>query len=339
MVAGIAPAAWYAFRSGTGGPALGHGGQLHLWKGLPLASSAAPVDGVGIVFGLGFVLSFSYWCTDFVLMQRAFTARSDSEARQVPLWAGFGKLVFSLLVVVPGLAAARLLPGLGHTQRFDQALPALMAVFYSPAMLGLGLTALAASLMSGLAANVSAFAAVWTEDIYRRRIRRRESDRHYLAVGRIASIVAILISMSASYINFLFSDLMEHVQLIFSVSGAPFWAIFLLGMTTRRTTGRGATAGFLGGTAIALLHLLAFSRGWIVYGSVMTANFRTAMYGFCTAMLLGWLVSVFEARKSPQPERRLVLQWGKGLTEVSALLWILAVLLLVSCISLNLIWR
>ncbi len=126
---------------------------------MPLVSPTAPMDVLGIVVGLGFVLSFGYWCTDFVLMQRAFAARTDDAARQVPLWAGFGKLGFSMLVVVPGLAAHRLLPGLGHSQRFDQALPAVMRQSYGPAMLGLGLTTIAASLMSALAANVSAFAA------------------------------------------------------------------------------------------------------------------------------------------------------------------------------------
>jgi SSS family solute:Na+ symporter len=137
MIAGIAPVAWHAFRSGAVAPALRQGVSFHLWTGLPVASNAGPLDGIGVVFGLGFVLSFSYWCTDFVLMQRAFTARTEIAARQVPLWAGFGKLLFSFLVVVPGLAAVRLLPELGHTQRFDQALPAIMTFFYGPTMLGL----------------------------------------------------------------------------------------------------------------------------------------------------------------------------------------------------------
>ena len=160
----------------------------HLWRGLPLVSHASPLDSLGIVIGLGFVLSFGYWCTDFVLMQRAFTARTDMEARQVPLWAGFGKLGFSMLVILPGLAAYRLLPGLGSSERFDQALPALMKLQYGPAMLGLGLTAIAASLMSGLAANVSAFAALWTEDIYHAHLVPSKPDRHYLVMGRVATV-------------------------------------------------------------------------------------------------------------------------------------------------------
>ncbi len=339
MIAGIAPVAVHAFRSGAVTPILGQGMRFHLWTGLPTASRAAPLDGVGVVFGLGFVLSFGYWCTDFVLMQRAFTARTEIEARQVPLWAGFGKLLFSVLVVVPGLAATHLIPELGHSQRFDQALPALMRVFYGPTMLGLGLTALAASLMSGLAANVSAFAAIWTADIYRGRICQHETDSHYLAVGRIAAAVAIMIGTFASYIDFLFSNLMEHVQLIFSIFGSPFWAIFLLGMTTRRTTERGAMIAFFSGTAIALLHLLAFTRGWIAYGSVMSANFHAAIYAFCTSLALGWLVSSSAFTTSTQAQKGLVFQWRVGVAEDSYLLWILSLLLLASCLALNLIWR
>jgi SSS family solute:Na+ symporter len=339
MIGGIAPVAWHAFRSGAVAPALRQGVSYHLWTGLPVASNAAPLDGVGVIFGLGFILSFSYWCTDFVLMQRAFTARTEIAARQVPLWAGFGKLLFSVLVVVPGLAAVHLLPELGRSQRFDQALPAIMTFFYGPTMLGLGLTALVASLMSGLAANVSAFAAIWTEDIYRSRIRQHATDRHYLAMGRITAAVAIVVGAFASYIDFLFRDLMEHVQLIFSVFAAPFWAIFLLGMTTRRTTERGAVIAFLGGTIVALTHLVAFIRGWIFYGSIMSANFHGAIYAFCTALALGWLVSITEAYTPTQTQKGLMFRWRAGLVESNHLLWILSLILLTSCIALNLIWR
>ncbi len=339
MIGGIAPVAWRAFTSGAVHRFAGQGPRFHLWSGLPAASRTAPLDGVGVVFGLGFVLSFGYWCTDFVLMQRAFTARTDAEARQVPLWAGFGKLIFSIIIVIAGLAAAKLIPQLGHAQRFDQALPALMTNFYGPTMLGLGLTALTASLMSGLAANISAFASLWTQDIYRSRIRRNETDRHYLAVGRIAAVVAIMISGAASYTDFLFSDLMEHVQLIFSIFAAPFWAIFLLGMTGRRTTERAAILGFLGGATVGLLHLLAFTRGWIYYGSIMSENFHTAIYSFFTALILGWLISKFEGHQPKPAQESLVFQWRAGLIEGNRLLWTLSLLLLASCLALNLIWR
>jgi len=334
MIAGLLP---LAIRSWSRGAlSIATKPRDHLWRGLPLVSRASPLDVLGIVLGLGFVLSFGYWCTDFVLMQRAFTARTEIEARRVPLWAGFGKLGFSMLVVLPGLAAYRLIPGLGSSSRFDQALPALMRLQYGPAMLGLGLTAIAASLMSGLAANVSAFAALWTEDIYHAHLVTWKPDRHYVIMGRAAIVVAIGVSLLASYINFLFSDLMEHVQLIFSVFGAPFFAIFLLGMTTRRTNERGAIAGFLAGTSVALMHLFAFSRRWLHYGSMMSANFYVALYAFCTSVAVALLVS---GLRSPKREQRSALQMNLSFRGIPHLLWILSVLLLCACVGLNVMWR
>jgi SSS family solute:Na+ symporter len=190
--------------------------------------------------------------------------------------------------------------------------------------------------MSGLAANVSAFAALWTEDIYHAHLVTRKPDRHYLIMGRVATVVAVGVSLLTSYINFLFSDLMEHVQLIFSVFGAPFFAIFLLGMTTRRTNERGAIAGFLTGTSVALLHLFAFSRGWLHYGSVMSANFYVAIYAFCTSVVVAWLVS---GLSSPKREQRPALQMNPSVRGIPPLLWILSVLLLCACVGLNVMWR
>lgn len=271
-------------------------------------------------------------------MQRAFTARTENEARQVPLWAGFGKLVFSLIVVLPGLAAYRLLPDLGAAHRFDQALPAMMTLLYGPTTLGLGLTALAASLMSGLAANVSAFAAIWTEDIYRAHVRPRKSGAHYLLLGRISTLAAILVSVLASYLNFLFSNLMDHVQLIFSVLRAPFWAIFLLGMGTRRTTERGAITGFISGAMLSFVHSIAVKAGLLHYGSVMSANFYTAIYAFCTAVCVGWLASRTE--ELPMPVTAMAFDWQTGFRgEGAGLLWALSAVLLLGFFVLNVVWR
>lgn len=341
MLAGLVPLAIICLRRGVVPAGAMQAARWHLWIETPIASRAAPLDTVGVVLGLGFVLSFSYWCTDFVLMQRAFTARTETAARQVPLWAGFGKLLFSLVVVAPGLMAYRFIPGLGHAQRFDQALPSLMTMMYGPAMLGVGFTALLASLMSGLAANVSAFAAIWTEDIYRSRLVKQRADSHYLLVGRVAATVAIAVSLLTSYIDFLFGSLMEHVQLIFSVFGAPFWAIFLLGMGTRRTNQRGAIVGFLSGTGVALVHLAATSSGFLHYGSVMNANFHVAIYAFCTAIAVGWLVSLTKPAVIGDPfASGLIFDWRVGTTHTgNHLLWTLSAILAMTCVLLNYIWR
>lgn len=313
----------------------------HLWSQLPTAAPSAQLDKLGLLLGLGFVLSFGYWCTDFVQMQRAFAAKTEAEARQVPLWAGFGKLLFSGLVVLPGLAAHRLLVGLGHAQRFDQALPALMKMLYGPTMLGLGLTALAASLMSGFAANISAFAAIWTEDIYRPYLFRAAPDRHYVNMGRGALVVATALSAMTSYITFFFTDLMEDVQLIFSVFGAPFWAIFVLGMISRRMTSRAAMVGLMTGILTALLHLYAVTHHLLHYGSMLSADFYGAVYAFLATVLIAWAVDYSSVRATDAPlGHALVFTWGaacRGRGVVA--LWILSALLLSACALLNWIWR
>ena len=339
MLAGLVPLAIYCMRTGGLASRLPDTSRWHLWLNTPGFSQAALLDRFGVIVGLGMVLSFGYWCTDFVLMQRAFTAKTEMAARQVPLWAGFGKLMFSFIVITPGLAAYQVLPRLGHAQRFDQTLPAIMNISYGPVMLGVGLTALLASLMSGLAANVSAFAAIWTEDIYRSQWVKDRPDGHYLMVGRIAACTAIGVSLLTSYLDFLFKDLMEHVQLIFSVFGAPFWAIFLLGMTSRKATERGAIAGFIAGSSLALLHLAATAAGWIRYGSVMSANFHAAVYAFSVAFAVGWVLRRTKSEIGTLPTGTLLLSNSKIEWREDVLLWSLSAILLAACAVLNWIWR
>ena len=338
MVAGLLPLAVRSF------PLLRQGGSSplptrHLWQGMPLVAPHAPADVSGLVLGLGFVLSFGYWCTDFVLMQRALASRTEAEARQVPLWAGFGKLAFSLIVVVPGLAAARVLPALGHTQRFDQTLPLMMTLFYGPTFLGLGLTALAASLMSGLAANISGFAAIVTQDIYRSWLVEGRDEMHYVRVGRLCTVAAALTSVGASFGSFLFSNLMEHVQLIFSLLTAPFWAVFLLGTTSRRATARGALWGLVTGTGCAALHHIAVARQLLHYGSRMSANFYGALCGFTGALAVGWCLRAGTAPRNSAEGRGLWFDWKAGWQgERRGLLLALSALLLATCVALNLAW-
>ncbi len=314
--------------------------QWHLWASLPIASTSSPFDLVGVVIGLGLVLSFSYWVTDFVLIQRALASRTVADARQVPLWAGFGKLVFSLIVVLPGIAAAQFVPNLGIARRYDQALPAMMTIIYGPTMLGLGLAALVASLTSGLAANISAFTAVWTEDIYRAHWQRHRSELHYLRVGYSASAAAMIISVFASALVFYFGNLMEFVQLIFSVFGAPFWAVYLLGMINKKTTAQGALAGFLSGTLLAMLHQAGVMLHWITYGSIMTANFHVAIYAFSTTLVVAMLASRGSQIPGKTQGQILVLDGREVLGgDRTLFLVLLSTSLLVACALLNFIWR
>jgi SSS family solute:Na+ symporter len=337
MLTGLVPLLLHYAKGRESLPFADGGMRVHLWTATPLYSTSSTLDAIGVVIGLGFVLSFGYWCTDFVLMQRAFTARTDHGARMVPVWSGFGKLCFSMLGVLPGLAAVANIPGLGRTVRYDQALPLLMRMTYGPVMLGLGLTALVAGLMSGLAANISAFSALWTQDIYRTSISTEESEAHYLWMGRVAYLFAAIIGGFASYLTMLFGNLMEHIQLLFSIFASPFWAIFLLGILSRRVNARGAIAGFIGGAAMGLAHVAAFGLGWIRYGSVMNMTFHGAIYSFTTALIVGLLAS---SGKNDQRQRRiLVLDPSVAFGAGTLPIWCLSLVLLTGAIALNVYWR
>jgi len=215
--------------------------MAHIWSSLPLMRPhTASFDITGVVFGLGLVLSFGYWCTDFLLIQRALAARNMRESIQTPLIAAIFKLFFPALLVIPGLAAAVFFRKDGVTH-YDQALPFLMQHYYGQALLGLGISAILASLMSGLAGNISALSAVWTHDLYRSHINRNASDQHYLRMGRISTVVATVLAIGTASIAFRYHSLMDYLTLLFSLFNAPLFATFLLGMFTTWAT---PAAGF-----------------------------------------------------------------------------------------------
>jgi solute:Na+ symporter, SSS family len=338
VVLGLAPLLFFTVGK------LPHGAQAgaywHLWTGLKPLSSNGSIDLFGVIFGLGVVLSFSYWCTDFVQVQRALTARSAESARLVPVLAGFGKLVFAYLVVVPALVAPAFL---GSRQRapYDETLPRLMIACYGPVLLSVGLTALLASLMSGLAANVSAFSAVWTEEIYRTSIRRGAREAHYLLVARIAIVAGVILSMALSYLCLNFKDLMEFVQLVFSIFGVPFFVIFLIGIFTRWATSSGALAGLFLGTLVAGAYHLLVATGTLVFVSSMSASFHAAVYAFCASLAGGVLLSRKKERLSAGDLEQLVSRPvpGARTRRASVLWWLLASLLLALCAALDYLWR
>ncbi len=224
------------------------------------------VEWFGLVMGLGFVLSFGYWCTDFLVVQRAMAADSMNAARRTPVIAALPKMIFPFLVIVPGIIAlgltlhpvngtAPVLPlTAGGGYDYNMALPMMMARYYPEGMLGLGLTALMASFMSGMAGNVTAFNTVWTYDLYQSYLVPGRSDAHYLSVGRATTIVGTLLSVAAAYLAMRFNNIMDMLQLIFSFVNAPLFATFLLGMFWQRTTGHGAFWGLVAGTLAASLH-------------------------------------------------------------------------------------
>jgi SSS family solute:Na+ symporter len=211
-----------------------------------------------------------------------------------------------------------------------------MRMTYGPVMLGLGLAALVAGLMSGFAANISAFSAIWTEDIYRRALRPAATEAHYLWMGRSAYVFAVLVGVVTSYLTMLFGNLMEHVQLLFSIFVSPFWAIFLLGVSARRVDARGAITGFICGACIGLAHLAAYGLNLIRYGSVMNMTFHGAIYSFTTALIVGLLAS---RGKTVETERRiLVLDPSVAFGAGTLPIWCLSIVLLAIAVLLNVYW-
>jgi SSS family solute:Na+ symporter len=331
------------------------------------------VEWFGLVMGLGFVLSFGYWCTDFLVVQRAMAADSMSAARRTPLIASVPKMFFPFLVILPGMIAlaagtqaVNTPPRQNATQTataasassarsgtansdastntvgqgiippkydektgapardnrgnvvldYDLATPMMLIHYFPSGMLGLGLTALLASFMSGMAGNVTAFNTVWTYDIYQSYIRKGESDSHYLWMGRFATVFGIALSIAAAYLAASFNNIMDMLQLVFAFVNAPLFATFALGMFWRRTTGHGAFLGLISGTmAAALQHGLTLPRGAVpgikggflgvmkIYPSELAQTFWTAIAAFTTCFVVTIIVSLL-TKPRPQEELR-----------------------------------
>src|ERR1700684_4270099 len=209
--------------------------MTHTWRYAGSASeNPMGVEVFGLVAGLGFVLSFGYWCTDFLVVQRAMAADSMSAARRTPLIAAFPKMIMPFILILPGIAALALtkmgsgyaLPPKGASYDYDQALTTLMAQFYPSGLLGVGLTALMASFMSGMAGNVTAFNTVFTYDIYQSYIKPGQSDHHYLTVGRVTTVVGTLLAIGTAYLAASYNNIMDLLQLVFGFVNAPLFATF-----------------------------------------------------------------------------------------------------------------
>ena len=285
------------------------------------------VEVFGMVVGLGFVLSFGYWCTNYLVVQRAMAANSMSGARLTPIIGAFPKMFLPFIVIVPGIAAMALmkmnvgyeLPMKGGVYNYDLALTTLMAQFYPSGLLGVGLTGLMASFMSGMAGNVTAFNTVWTYDIYQSYIRKGAPDSHYLWVGRMTTIFGVALSIGAAYLATLYNNIMDLLQLVFSFVNAPLLATFLLGMFWKRSTGHGAFTGLVAGTTTAALtHGLTLAEGkgaWLgnvhEFPSTMAQNFWIALLAWTACFVVTVLVSFLSKPRAEAELKSLVY----GLTE------------------------
>jgi SSS family solute:Na+ symporter len=285
----------------------------------------------GVVLGLGFVLSFGYWTTDFLVVQRALAAKDLRAARQTPLLASFFKMAIPFLVIVPGLIAYILandpasgfaLLQDGGVANYDSALPLLVARYYPTGLVGLGITALLAGFMAGQAGNISAFNTVWTYDIYQSLFKKEASSEHLMWMGRVATIAGILISLVTAYWAKSFPSIMDYMQAIFSWVNAPLFATMLLGMFVRWITPNGAFWGLLAGMGSSFVLFLAVKFNWIEkslitlssVASDMAANFWRAWWAWLICFVVTILISFVTARK---PDEELV-GLVKGLTREAA---------------------
>jgi SSS family solute:Na+ symporter len=281
-----------------------------------------------IVLGLGFVLSFGYWTTDFLVVQRTFSSKDLRSARMAPIIASFFKMAVPFIVILTGLTAIALskdpnsgfaLLSDGGKVNYDSALPLLISRYYPTGLIGLGVTALLAGFMAGQAGNISAFNTVWTYDIYKSVINRNASETNLLWMGRMATLVGVLISIVTAYWAKSFPSIMDYMQAIFSWVNAPLFATMLLGMFVRRITPNGAFWGLVAGMGSSFLLFLAVKFQWIEatfitlssVGSDMAANFWRAWWAWLICFLVTIVVSFFT---KPKPDEELV-GLVKGLTK------------------------
>ncbi len=401
------------------------------WKPLLGGPSANPmgVDLFAMVFGLGFVLSFGYWCTNFLVVQRAMAAKNMSAARRTPLIAAVPKMLFPALVILPGMLAVALTsnPSKGYripppiiadanyTQAaalvksaanqepaaavksiqdamgkkmnadkvealikdapklnddqikaglygaiaeydYDGVILSLVKKYCPPGMLGLALTALLASFMSGMAGNVTAFNTVWTYDLYQAYLAPNKSDQHYFRMGQAITVVGIALSIACAYFASMYNNAMDIIQLVFGFVNAPLFATFLLGMFWARTTGTGAFLGLFGGIGgSAIFHSLTLAVGnppgvkggylgvWHTFPSEMAQNFWLASFAFAVCFILTFGISVLTQRtKSDAELKGLVYSLTPKVKDDEAAWYLrpatLGIVLLLCCVVLNIIF-
>jgi SSS family solute:Na+ symporter len=298
---------------------------VHLWSTLgTFSGNPMGVHWTGMLLGLGGVIAFGYWGTDFLVIQRAMSARDLRSAQLAPIIAAYFKMIVPLIVILPGLLALALLPyhlvpegtpGEGvHT--YNEVLPLMLARYCGPGLLGLGVTALIAGFMSGMAGNLSAFATVWTYDIYRPYLSKMKSDAQLVTVGRWCTILGVILSIGAAYFVTQFKSIMDYMQALVSFFIAPLCATVLIGMLWKRATPKGGFWGLLAGTvsSVAMFTLVKVNHRFLAIVALspnakdMAENLYRALWSWLICALVTVIVSLFT---TPRPDRELRgLVWG-----------------------------
>jgi SSS family solute:Na+ symporter len=292
----------------------------HMWRTLgSFADNPMGVHWTGVVFGWGLAISFGYWTTDFLVVQRVMAAKDLRSAQMGTIIGAFFKMMVPLIVILPGLLALAVLPyrlvpetmaNVAGAHTYNEALPLMLSRYCGPGLLGLGVTALIAGFMSGMAGNVSAFATVWTYDIYKPSIRKNASDAHYLSMGRWCSLLGVIVSIGTAYLVMNFSSIIVYAQVVFVFFIVPMFGTVILGMMWKRTTPAAGFWGLLAGILVSFLLWLwvkldpsalrhvAFSP----YAKDMAENVYRAMWTLAANVLVTVVVTLFT---TPKPEAEL----------------------------------
>ncbi|MGH9607251.1 MAG: sodium:solute symporter family protein [Terracidiphilus sp.] len=301
------------------------GDYTHMWRSLGhFSSNPMGINWTGIVFGLGFAISFGYWTTDFLVVQRVLAAHNLRSARMAPVIGSFFKMAVPFIVILPGLLGLAMLRNpngttmvlvgqnmvsAAHPYSYNEVLPLMMVRYLGPGLLGLGITALIAGFMSGMAGNVSAFSAVWTYDIYQPFIVKKARDEHYVAVGRWATILGVVISIGTAYMVMSAAGIMDYVQALFSFFISPLLGVVLMGMFWKRATKAAGFWGLLIGTLASIglwawvkidpaaLRYVALSRD----AKQMAEDMYRALWSVCISVFVTFAVSMF-TRPKPAAE-------------------------------------
>ncbi len=293
---------------------------VHLWRNVgDFAANPMGVDWIGIVFGWGLAMSFGYWTTDFLVVQRVMAAKDLRSARMGTIIGAFLKMLVPLIVIIPGLLGLALLPmrlvgeseaALTGAHSFNEVLPLMMARYLGPGLLGLGVTSLIAGFMSGMAGNVTAFATVWTYDIYQPLIRRSAPDRHYVRMGRWCSLLGVFISIGTAYLAMHFSSIIVYMQVLVTFFIVPLFGTVALGMLWKRTSPAGGFCGLVAGTltSVSLWLWVKFDPSALRYVAMsphardMAENMYRALWSLLVCVTVTTVVSLLTR---PKPESEL----------------------------------
>ncbi|MFE5171787.1 sodium:solute symporter family protein [Streptomyces sp. NPDC056634] len=280
---------------------------LSAWGGTGIGeANPLGANWLTIILGLGFVLSFGYWTTNFAEVQRALSAKNLSAAQRTPLIAAFPKIFIVFLVMIPGMVAAALVPKIGTAGSgltYNDAIPYLMQELLPNGVLGIAVTGLLAAFMAGMAANVSSFNTVFTYDIWAKYVKTGKPDAYYLKFGRLITAVGVLASIGTAFIASSFSNIMGYLQTLFSFFNVPMFVVFIIGMFWKRASVKSGVWGLLAGTTAAMVNYFwIYKQGVIDIPTDQGANFVSAIVGFVAGAVVMVVVTLFTA---PKPEAEL----------------------------------